>query len=84
MIIYDGVICGDSDQIVDDMIEKGVKYDLILTDPPYNINKDFGNDSDKLSVEEFIAVTNKRIARSEERRVGECTSWCRSRWAPYH
>ena len=25
------------------------------------------------------------IARSEERRVGkECTSWCRSRWSPYH
>ena len=23
--------------------------------------------------------------RSEERRVGkECTSWCRSRWSPYH
>ena len=23
--------------------------------------------------------------RSEERRVGkECTSWCRSRWWPYH
>ena len=26
-----------------------------------------------------------KIARSEERRVGkECTSWCRSRWSPYH
>ena len=26
-----------------------------------------------------------RAARSEERRVGkECTSWCRSRWSPYH
>ena len=26
-----------------------------------------------------------RIGRSEERRVGkECTSWCRSRWSPYH
>ena len=26
-----------------------------------------------------------RHARSEERRVGkECTSWCRSRWSPYH
>ena len=26
-----------------------------------------------------------RDARSEERRVGkECTSWCRSRWSPYH
>ena len=25
------------------------------------------------------------IPRSEERRVGkECTSWCRSRWSPYH
>ena len=26
-----------------------------------------------------------RLVRSEERRVGkECTSWCRSRWSPYH
>ena len=25
------------------------------------------------------------VHRSEERRVGkECTSWCRSRWSPYH
>ena len=25
------------------------------------------------------------VLRSEERRVGkECTSWCRSRWSPYH
>src|SRR3546814_19997617 len=29
----------------------------------------------------IISIQN----RSEERRVGkECTSWCRSRWAPYH
>ena len=27
----------------------------------------------------------RTAARSEERRVGkECTSWCRSRWSPYH
>ena len=27
----------------------------------------------------------KAVFRSEERRVGkECTSWCRSRWSPYH
>ena len=26
-----------------------------------------------------------QVERSEERRVGkECTSWCRSRWSPYH
>src|SRR3546814_15892840 len=34
-----------------------------------------------LSREEF----DKRIARSEERRVGkECVRTCRSRWSPYH
>ena len=34
-----------------------------------------------------LAVThwNRAFYRSEERRVGkECTSWCRSRWSPYH
>ena len=30
-------------------------------------------------------LTAARLGRSEERRVGkECTSWCRSRWSPYH
>ena len=29
--------------------------------------------------------TDHHRPRSEERRVGkECTSWCRSRWSPYH
>ena len=29
--------------------------------------------------------TGPMPTRSEERRVGkECTSWCRSRWSPYH
>ncbi|EAH0578230.1 site-specific DNA-methyltransferase, partial [Listeria monocytogenes] len=27
------------------MIDEGIKFDLILTDPPYNLKKDFGNDS---------------------------------------
>ena len=30
-------------------------------------------------------LTAVHTGRSEERRVGkECTSWCRSRWSPYH
>ena len=30
-------------------------------------------------------VLARSTDRSEERRVGkECTSWCRSRWSPYH
>ena len=35
-----------------------------------------------LKVQKINACIN---GRSEERRVGkECTSWCRSRWSPYH
>ncbi|MGN9172484.1 DNA-methyltransferase [Lachnospiraceae bacterium HCP1S3_A8] len=60
---YFGVICGDSDIIIDELIEKEIKYDLILTDPPYNLNKDFGNDSDKLSLEAFVSVTSRRIEK---------------------
>ena len=32
-----------------------------------------------------VNAGGNKEARSEERRVGkECTSWCRSRWSPYH
>ena len=58
-----GLICGDCDKVVDELITKGVKYDLILTDPPYNINKDFGNKSDCLSIDEFVATTKERIRK---------------------
>ena len=37
----------------------------------------------KIRTHEFL--DQLASARSEERRVGkECTSWCRSRWSPYH
>ena len=33
----------------------------------------------------FRQLKHFKTSRSEERRVGkECTSWCRSRWSPYH
>ena len=32
-----------------------------------------------------VSADKLTYTRSEERRVGkECTSWCRSRWSPYH
>lgn len=58
---YKGIICADSDVLMKKMIEDGVKVDLVLTDPPYNLNKDFGNDSDKLSLEDFLSITKERI-----------------------
>ena len=45
---YKGIINGDCDTVLQKMVDDGVKYDLILTDPPYNVGKDFGNTSDKL------------------------------------
>ncbi|MEX5745474.1 site-specific DNA-methyltransferase [Massilia sp. X63] len=35
--------------------------DLILTDPPYNLGKDYGNASDQQSVEEYLAWTERWI-----------------------
>lgn len=58
---YSGLICGDSDVILQDMVNEEIKVDLILTDPPYNLNKDFGNDSDKLSMDDFIKVSRSRL-----------------------
>ena len=57
------IICGNSDELLDELIEQGIKFDLVLTDPPYNINKDFGNDSDCLSLEDFLNVTSERIVK---------------------
>ena len=36
--------------------------DLILTDPPYNLGKDYGNASDQQSVEAYLAWTEQWIA----------------------
>ena len=35
--------------------------DLILTDPPYNLGKDYGNASDQKSVDEFLAWTEQWV-----------------------
>jgi site-specific DNA-methyltransferase (adenine-specific) len=35
--------------------------DLILCDPPYNLGKDYGNDSDQQSVEKYLGWTEKWI-----------------------
>lgn len=63
---YNSVINGDSDKLLEEFIEQGLKFDLICTDPPYNLNKDFGNNSDKLSFEEFLETTRRRILLCKE------------------
>jgi site-specific DNA-methyltransferase (adenine-specific) len=38
--------------------------DLLLTDPPYNLGKDYGNDSDQQSVEAYLAWTEQWIDKA--------------------
>lgn len=49
-----GIINGNCDDVLKELKDAGIKYGLILTDPPYNVGKDFGNKSDKLPTD-YIA-----------------------------
>lgn len=47
------IVTGDCLEYLD-RIPKSIKFDLIIADPPYNIGKNFGNNSDDLPLFEYI------------------------------
>lgn len=52
-------ICGDA---IEEMKKiKDASIDLIVTDPPYNLSKDYGNNTDNLSFEEYIEFSRAWI-----------------------
>ena len=51
MIVSNNIIHGDAKAIIPSL---PYQYDCIIMDPPYNIRKDFGNDSDNQSHENHI------------------------------
>ena len=53
------VICGNCDEIMSQFIEQGMQFDLILTDPPYNINKDLKSNVDKASANINMSQTTE-------------------------
>ncbi|MCF2619995.1 site-specific DNA-methyltransferase [Candidatus Agathobaculum pullicola] len=59
---WNKVYHGDCDKILPQLENEGIVFDLILTDPPYNLNKDFGNATDQLSLEEFLSTTRVRLS----------------------
>lgn len=63
---YNTIYQLDSDEALSFMVAHGLQFDLILTDPPYNLNKDFGNNSDKLNLQDFLEVNRKRLALCKE------------------
>ncbi|MDQ2215700.1 site-specific DNA-methyltransferase [Vibrio parahaemolyticus] len=58
---FNRFIQGSCDQELEKLLDSGYTFDLVLTDPPYNLKKDFGNDSDNLAIEDFISTNRSRI-----------------------
>lgn len=59
------LICGDAIEELKKIPDASVN--LIATDPPYNLNKDYGNNKDKMGFDEYIEFS--RAWLSEAKRV---------------
>jgi site-specific DNA-methyltransferase (adenine-specific) len=55
------VVCGDTLHILPTLASNSAQ--IIIADPPYNIGKDFGNDSDKQPMDEYLAWTDSWISQ---------------------
>lgn len=63
---YMGILNADCDTVLDSLLKEGIRYDLILTDPPYNVGKNFGNDSDRQPLNTFLEGMYARIDKLKE------------------
>lgn len=50
-----------------DRLPASVKFDVVIADPPYNIGKDFGNDSDRMPMEDYLSWTDEWLGRCLDR-----------------
>lgn len=57
-------ICGNSDEVCKTLLDEGQRFDLVLTDPPYNVKKNFGNKEDSKTPEEYFDIENSAQAAS--------------------
>lgn len=57
---------GDCLDIMQQLIEEGIKVDAIITSPPYNLNIEYNSYNDNISLEDYIQWCNKWI--------GECVN----------
>ena len=51
------IICGDALEELKKIKDESI--DLIVTDPPYNLNKDYGNNDDKLEFNEYMEFSRR-------------------------
>lgn len=56
------IACGDAIQLMKGLRSESV--DLIIADPPYNLGKDYGNESDRKTFDEYLAFTRSWLAEA--------------------
>src|SRR5450830_1810978 len=57
------LVCNDAIKELKKMRDESI--DLIVTDPPYNLRKDYGNNSDKLMFDEYLAFSREWLAEGK-------------------
>lgn len=57
------LVCNDAIKELKKMRDESI--DLIVTDPPYNLRKDYGNNSDKLLFDEYLAFSREWLAEGK-------------------
>lgn len=56
-------ICGDAVEQLTKIPDKTVR--LIVTDPPYNLSKDYGNNQDRLEFDEYLHFSQKWLTEAK-------------------
>ena len=64
-------ICGDAIAEMKKLPDESVR--LIVTDPPYNLNKDYGNNQDKLEFEEYLDFSRQWLREAKRVLTGDGT-----------
>lgn len=58
----EGIINDDAVVVLEKLIAQQKRFDVIIADPPYNIGKDFGNDSDSQPMAQYLEWTAEWVA----------------------
>ena len=57
------IICGDAVSELKKLPDRSFR--LIVTDPPYNLNKDYGNNQDRLEFEEYLEFSRQWLREAK-------------------
>lgn len=63
MIIKEPVICGDAIEEMKKLPDGTIR--LIVTDPPYNLNKNYGNNQDRLEFDAYIDFSRQWLTEAK-------------------